>query len=412
MNWADECSDSDSDTGGGAAAAAPFQDSAKAGSAVAPDLASDLASDLDSDSGSDAPPPQAPPRRVYAAADLPSSRPPFTAFVGNLPFSIKEGEQLADGIRSLLAGLGPAAGPGQGDGPGDAAPPPPSAVLDGRLVLDRATGRSRGYGYVELGTAEDLVALLNLPPDVLVLGGRGVRFDVATSQRGGGRGGGGRRGGGGGGGGRVGDRGGLAGSIEGIDGSKFRGGFPRGDGGRGRGRGGGGGGRGRGGRGGGPESGPPKQRQSLKLAPRSVSAEVGASTTSSSSSPPSSDIFGSARPRDGASWQASGTSASGVEGKGRERQRSGGGKGKGGRGGEGRGEGRRQKSGGGKKGGSDMDKEIDRDRDRGGSERPPAPATTTVAAPAPAPAPAPSGKKQEKKVINSFAALGFDSDSD
>ena len=44
MNWADECSDSDSDTGGGAAAAAPFQDSAKAGSAVAPDLASDLAS--------------------------------------------------------------------------------------------------------------------------------------------------------------------------------------------------------------------------------------------------------------------------------------------------------------------------------------------------------------------------------
>jgi RNA recognition motif-containing protein len=99
-------------------------------------------------------------------------------------------------------------------------------VSEVKLVLDRETGRSRGFAFVSMATsdaAQKAIDALNGTD----LDGRPLRVNVAEERRGGGGGGGGggfRGGGGGGGGGR---------------------------GGGGGGRGGGGGGRGGGGRGGG-----------------------------------------------------------------------------------------------------------------------------------------------------------------
>lgn len=66
------------------------------------------------------------------------------------------------------------------------------------VMLDRATGQSRGFGFVEMSTpegAEKAIAELNGKP----FEGRALRVDVAEERRPGG-GGGGPRGGGGGGG--------------------------------------------------------------------------------------------------------------------------------------------------------------------------------------------------------------------
>lgn len=97
------------------------------------------------------------------------------------------------------------------------------AVLSAQVITDRETGRSKGFGFVEMGTdqeAQDAIAALNGKS----VEGRNLTVNEARPQEGGG----GRRGGGGfgGGGGRSGYGGG-------------RGGY----GGGGRGGGGGGGGR-------------------------------------------------------------------------------------------------------------------------------------------------------------------------
>jgi len=109
------------------------------------------------------------------------------------------------------------------------------SVTEAKVVTDRETGRSRGFGFVGFQDAS-AGASAQQAMDGASLDGRTIRVNAAEDKPGGGRGGGGGGGGGYGGGG-------------GGGGGGFRGG---GGGGGGRDRdGGGGGGRGGGGRGGG-----------------------------------------------------------------------------------------------------------------------------------------------------------------
>jgi RNA recognition motif-containing protein len=81
-------------------------------------------------------------------------------------------------------------------------------VESARVVLDPATGRKRGFGFVEMTTPEEAEAAVQMFNNTEVEG-RQIVVDIArerASREGGGGGGGGFRGGGGGGGGRGGPR--------------------------------------------------------------------------------------------------------------------------------------------------------------------------------------------------------------
>lgn len=112
-------------------------------------------------------------------------------------------------------------------------------VDSAQVIMDRDTGRSKGFGFVEMSNddeAEAAIAALNGQEH----GGRALTVNEARPRE--------ERGGGGGGGGRGGYGGGGGGGYGGGGGGGYGGG---GRGGSGGGRGGGGGGRGdRGGRGG------------------------------------------------------------------------------------------------------------------------------------------------------------------
>jgi len=131
-------------------------------------------------------------------------------------------------------------------------------VVEARVVMDKQTGRSRGFGFVEYKDprdAQDAIDKLNGQE----VDGREVRVDRASEKPSGSRGGPYEGGGGGRGGGGGGYRGGGGGGYRGGGGDRGGGGYDRGDrddGGYrgssgGRGGGGGGGGGYRGGRGGG-----------------------------------------------------------------------------------------------------------------------------------------------------------------
>jgi RNA recognition motif-containing protein len=118
------------------------------------------------------------------------------------------------------------------------------AVTRAQVVTDRDTGRSRGFGFVEMpneAEANAAIAALNNQP----MNGRPLTVNVAKPREGGG-GGGGYGGGGGGGGGRRSGGGGYGGRGGGGGGGGYGGG-----GGGGYGGGGGGGSGGSGGGGGG-----------------------------------------------------------------------------------------------------------------------------------------------------------------
>jgi RNA recognition motif-containing protein len=146
-------------------------------------------------------------------------------YVGNLSFQTTE-----DTLRAAF----------EGDG---------RVVTDVKIMLDRDTGRSRGFAFVEMGSEPDAQNAIQAMNGADV-DGRPLKVNEAQPRQEGGRGG---FGGGGGGGG--GSRGGYGGG----GGGGSRGGFGGGGGGGGRGRGGfgggGGGGGGRGGYGGGGSSG-------------------------------------------------------------------------------------------------------------------------------------------------------------
>jgi cold-inducible RNA-binding protein len=115
------------------------------------------------------------------------------------------------------------------------------SVVEAKVVTDRETGRSRGFGFVSYQDAAE-GASAQQAMDGASLDGRSIRVNAAEDKPSGGGGGGGRGGFGGGGGGGGGGRGGGGGGFRDRD--SGGGGY---EGGRG---GGGGGGRGRGGGGG------------------------------------------------------------------------------------------------------------------------------------------------------------------
>ena len=164
-------------------------------------------------------------------------------YVGNLPYSVRDGD-----LEQTFGQFG--------------------AVTSAKVMMERDTGRSKGFGFVEMGSDADAQAAIhgmNGQP----LGGRNIVVNEARPMeprppRSGGYGGGGREGGGGGGGGYGGGRegggygggGGYSGGREGgggggYGGGRSEGGFrsPYGSGPRG------GGGRGGGGYGGGNNNG-------------------------------------------------------------------------------------------------------------------------------------------------------------
>jgi len=109
-------------------------------------------------------------------------------YVGNLSYSVTEAD-----LRDAFAGTG-------------------HEVAEVKLVLDRDTGRPRGFAFVEMATdagAQAATESLNGKD----LQGRTIAVSEARERTGGGGGGGrgGFGGGGGGGGGRGGDRGGFGG---------------------------------------------------------------------------------------------------------------------------------------------------------------------------------------------------------
>ena len=95
-------------------------------------------------------------------------------YVGNLPWSTTDAD-----LESLFSRVGP--------------------VLSASVITDRDTGRSRGFGFVEMSQADGQKAIAELNGHQME--SRALRVNEATSQpkRSGGGGGGGRDGGGGGG---------------------------------------------------------------------------------------------------------------------------------------------------------------------------------------------------------------------
>ena len=160
-------------------------------------------------------------------------------YVGNLPYSVRDGD-----LEQSFGQFG--------------------TVTSAKVMMERDTGRSKGFGFVEMGSDAEAQAAIN-GMNGQPLGGRSVVVNEARPMEarpprtggfggGGGYGGGGDRsggggygGGGGGGGGRSGGGGYGGGGGGGSDGG-FR--SPYGGGGSGGGRSGGGGGGGGGGRGG------------------------------------------------------------------------------------------------------------------------------------------------------------------
>ena len=103
-------------------------------------------------------------------------------YVGNLPFSADEAQ-----LRALCEKGG-------------------RTVTEVKIVMDRETGRPRGFAFVEMATAADAQACID-QLNGSDLGGRALTVNEARereSRGGGGGGGGGGYGGGGGGGGRGG----------------------------------------------------------------------------------------------------------------------------------------------------------------------------------------------------------------
>ncbi|HEY3495424.1 MAG TPA: RNA-binding protein [Polyangiaceae bacterium] len=108
-------------------------------------------------------------------------------YVGNLAFHTTE-----DTLHQTFAGFG--------------------TVVEAKLVIDRESGRSRGFGFVSMSTEEEANAAIQ-QLNGADLDGRALRVNIAEERRpgGGGGGGGGFRGGGGGGGGFRGGGGGGGG---------------------------------------------------------------------------------------------------------------------------------------------------------------------------------------------------------
>ena len=124
-------------------------------------------------------------------------------YVGNLPYSVRDGD-----LEQAFGQFG--------------------AVTSAKVMMERDTGRSKGFGFVEMGTDEEAVAAVN-GMNGQPLGGRSIVVNEARPMedrppRTGGFGGGGRREGGGGYGGGAGGGGGYGGGGGGYGGGRREGG--------------------------------------------------------------------------------------------------------------------------------------------------------------------------------------------
>lgn len=262
------------------------------------------------------------------------NQPPYTAYVGNLPNDIRSSNDLGREVEALLSQRQCTLA---------------RRLNDARLMMEKGSNASRGYGYVEFETDGELIEFLHLPNPQLC--GRIIKVDVAnaaaprtSSVRGGGEN---ERGGGGGressskgsdgrdGGGRgrqYSDRSdsGVGGGSGRVDGSQFMGGRYAGEGrsnsGNNLSASGSGGGKttptavmrradssaSQGSRG--VEDAAPatdaatKQRPSLKLLARTKPLDNASSTATTQSS-----IFGRAKPRDETKFVAAATAEATVE---------------------------------------------------------------------------------------------------
>ncbi len=106
-------------------------------------------------------------------------------YVGNLPFSA-----TSESLNEMFAKFG--------------------TVDSAKIVMDRDTGRSKGFGFVEMSTADEAAAAIE-KLNGQDMGGRSLVVNEARPMEPRTGGGGGGRGFGGGGGGRGGDRGGFGG---------------------------------------------------------------------------------------------------------------------------------------------------------------------------------------------------------
>ena len=77
-------------------------------------------------------------------------------YVGNLPWSVDDGE-----LNAMFTSLG--------------------TVHSARVIMDRVSGRSRGFGFVELDDEAALKAISELNGSDL--GGRPLKVNEATDQR-------------------------------------------------------------------------------------------------------------------------------------------------------------------------------------------------------------------------------------
>jgi RNA recognition motif-containing protein len=116
----------------------------------------------------------------------------YRAYVGNLPFTFTKAE-----LEQLFQPFG--------------------TVKSAEVITDRETGRSRGFGFVEMSTAEEAKAAI-AAFDGKEIDGRNLKVNEAKARENGGGGGGGRGGYGGGGGG---GRGGYGGGGGGGRGSRW-----------------------------------------------------------------------------------------------------------------------------------------------------------------------------------------------
>ena len=90
------------------------------------------------------------PPRTYAP--LPSHR----IFVGNLPWTIDD-----NGLHSLFSSYG--------------------SVLEARVMRDRDTGSSRGFGFVAMSSADEMNAAIS-GLDGKPVDGRALKVNVASSR--------------------------------------------------------------------------------------------------------------------------------------------------------------------------------------------------------------------------------------
>ena len=71
--------------------------------------------------------------------------PPYTAFIGNLSFEVKDAKHLAYELEQMcISIMGKTV-----------------TAIDGRLVRDKATGNSKGFGYVVFSTADEVSELFH-----------------------------------------------------------------------------------------------------------------------------------------------------------------------------------------------------------------------------------------------------------